>query len=364
MIMAALVQTYPQQSGTVTMLQTRSGSGSGGMPSQPQSGQQYGSPRQHRNSFHGMPDVAATYRGSTAPIQPYAFTATPSLNPTGQWQPYPTFRASSSSAVPTVQSFDQHNAYPRARHAANSSLPNLSSGGSRDDSALPLPGARRGSGTSRPQSAYFSSSTASSSAISPSSAKNQPDRYRRPAVRNAESGPTGSAAPSGSGMASVGHLYNPSTSNRERRPSPSSQSRPTSFHAKMQGSVDDMQLYRSSDDAKRFRRRSMPALDTALLPKSLTPPDSRKPDGTSVDQSTKSTDKDQIKTARLVTFNSPTTPNARNGSSESLVSSRSSNSRPSSVRNPICTRPRSHCPIRKSMQPGSRKLTYADECFV
>lgn len=367
MTMAALVQSYPQQSGTITMLQTRNGSGSGVMPPQSQGSQQYGNTQQQRNSFHGMPGAsggAPTYRGSAVPIQPYAFTATPSLNPAGQRQPYPTFRANSSSAVPTIQSFDHNNAYPRSRHAINSSLPNLPSGGSRDDSALPPPGARRSSGTPRPQSAYFASSTASAPFNSVPPAKNQPDRYRRPALRTTESGPAGSAAPSGSGMASVGHLYTPPANNRERRPSPSNGNRPMSFHAKLPGSVDDMQLYRASDDSRRFRRRSMPALDTAIIPKSLASTDNRKSNGSPVDQSTKPTDKDQIKTARLVTINSPTTSHIRNGSSESLVSSRSSNSRPSSVRIPICTHPRGHWPITANMQPGSRNLTYADECFV
>lgn len=356
MTMATLVQSYPQQTATTTMLQTRNGSGSGVMPSQPQGSQQYSNSQQHRNSFHGMPGASGggnTYRGPAAPIQPYAFTATPSLNPAGQWQPYPTFRASSSSAVPTVHSFDHNNnAYPRSRHAINSSLPNLPSGGSRDDSALPPPGARRGSGTSRPQSAYFSSSTVSNSFNSAPPAKSQPDRYRRPALRTTESGPSqGSAAPSGLGMASVGHLYTPQSNNRDRRPSPSGLNRPSSFYAKMPGSVDDMQLYRSSDDSKRFRRRSMPALDTALLPKSLAPLDTKKADGSPVDQAMKSADKEQIKTARLVAINSPTTPSARNGSSESLVSSRSSTSRPSSVSSLICTHPREHCPITAICSP-------------
>lgn len=338
MTMAALVQSYPPQSGTVTMLQTRNGSNSGVMPSQPQGSQQYGNSQQHRNSFHGMPGAsggAPPYRGSAAPIQPYAFTATPSLNSSGQWQPYPTFRASSSSAVPTVQSLEHSNAYPRSRHAVNSSLPNLPSGGSRDESALPPPGTRRGSGAARPQSAYFSSTTATTSFSPAAPAKNQPDRYRRPALRTTESGPAGSAAPSGSGMASVGHLYTPPSNNRERRPSPTN-NRPVSFNAKVPGSVDDMQLYRTSDDSRRFRRRSMPALDTALIPKSLAPSDNKKSNGSPVDQASKPADKDQIKTARLVTLNSPTTSHVRSGSSESRASSRSSTSRPSSVRRPPC----------------------------
>lgn len=361
--MAALVQSYPQQSGTVTMLQTRNGSNSGMMPSQPQANQQYAGSQQQRNSYHGIPGAPTgpvAYRGTAAPIQPYAFTSTPSLNPASQWQPYPAFRASSSSAVPTVQTFDHNPGYPRSRHTANASLPNLpmniSAGGSRDDSALPPPGTRRGSATPRPQSAYFSSSTVQTSFTSAAPAKSQPDRYRRPAPRTADSGSSvgqqgysqSSATPSGSGMASVGHLYSPhSNPNKERRPSPTGHNRPNSFYAKLPGSVDDMQLYRTSDDSKRIRRRSMPALDTADLPKtSMSSPDLKKPEKFSADQSGSKgpADKDQVKTARLVPVNSPTAANAKNGSSESLVSSRSSTSRPSSVSGPIRSHPPSTLP--------------------
>lgn len=366
--MAALVQSYPQQSGTVTMLQTRNGSGSGMMPAQPQSNQQYVA-QQQKNTFHGMTGGSTgpmTYRGSAAPIQPYAFTTTPSLTPNGQWQqPYPAFRASSSSAVPTIQTLDPNNGYPRTRHATNGSLPNLpmniSPGGSRDDCALPPPGTRRGSGTPRPQSAYFASSTVQTSFASAAPAKNQPDRYRRPAIRATDSGASGqqghsggSAAPSGSGMASVSHLYTPPPSlNKERRPSPSSSSRPTSFYAKVPGSVDDMQLYRTQEDSKRIRRRSMPALDAHDMPRSLAALDIRKAEKSAVDQSASrgGNDKDQMKTARLVTVHSPSkAASGRNGSSESLVSSRSSNSRPSSVSRPIRSHLRMHCPITTYMQ--------------
>lgn len=369
MTMAALVQSFPQQSGTVTMLQTRNGSGSGMLPPQASPNQQYTGPQQQRPGYHGMPSSSTapmTYRGSAAPIQPYAFTSTPSLNQVGHWQqPYPAFRTSSSSAVPTAQTFDHNNGYPRSRHNTNASLPNLpmnvSTGGSRDDFALPPPGTRRGSGTPRPQSAYFASSTVQTSFASAAPAKSQPDRYRRPAARAVDSGSSGqghsggSASPSGSGMASVSHLYTPPPSmSKERRPSPSNLSRPNSFYAKVSGSVDDMQLYRGQDDSnKRFRRRSMPALDHHEdLPKSLAALDIRKPERSPTDQTAlkSANDKDQAKTARLVTIASPVTAaSGRNGSSESLASSRSSNSRPSSVSNPIRSHLRTHCPITLDM---------------
>lgn len=382
MTMAALVQTYPQQSGTVTMLQTRTGSNSGMMPAQPQPNQPYGS-QQQRNSFHGMAGGSTapmTYRGSAAPIQPYAFTSTPNLNQAAQWQqPHPTFRTSSSSAVPTIQTLENQNGYPRTRHSTNASMPNLpmniSPGGSRDDTALPPPGARRGSSNSRPQSAYFASSTVQTSFTSASPGKAQPDRYRRPVVRAVDSNTSapqghsgGSAAPSGSGMASVSHLYTPTpNANKERRPSPSNIGRPNSFYAKVPGSVDDMQLYRTQEDSKRIRRRSMPALDAHEMPKPLAALDIRKAEKTPTDQSPSKggNDKDQVKTARLVTVSSPAkSSSGKNGSSESLVSSRSSNSRPSSVSTPICSHPWMHCPITAGMQPIYSKFTYADECWT
>lgn len=331
------------------MLQTRTGSGSGMMPPPSQQNQQYGAPQQQRN-YHSPVGTTApmSYRGSAAPIQPYAFTSTPSLTPTGQWQPHPNSRSSSSSAVPTVNTFVDQTGYPRSRHTANGSLPNLpmnmAPGGSRDDSSLPSPmAAMRGSSAPRPQSTYLSSSTAQTSLTSASPVKSQPDRYRRPSQRATDNGspgqqvqPVASAPPSGSGMAAVSHLYTPQAI-QERRPSPSNSNRPNSFYAKVPGTVDDMQLGRYPEESKRFRRRSMPALDAVEVPKSLAALDLKRPEKSPTSQSSPKGAADKAKTARLVTISASTT--AKNGSSESLVSSRSSNSRPSSVSSPIRASP-------------------------
>ncbi len=345
--MAALVQAYPQQSSTVTMLQTRPASASGMLQStQAQAGQQHGgSQQQKRNSFYG---TSGAYRGVSGPIQPYAFTSTPSLTPSAQWQQ---FRASSTPAVPTIQTFEN----ARSRHPASSSMTNLPStsamgypagGGSRDDSALP--GARRVTPTPRPQSAYMAGSAAQVSFAQATPTKTSPERYRRPVPRATDSTSVpqsqmqSSAPPSGSGMATIGHLYNngrnvPDPRNRSR--TPAFASRPTSFYASMPGSAaDDIQLYRhqaQQDEVKRFRRRSMPTLDSADYPKPLTPHIFKQPgDSTRLEQlaAPKNPDKD-IRSARIVAVNgaADTTMHARNGSSESVVSARSSNSRPSSV---------------------------------
>src|SRR5271168_2609157 len=79
--MAALVQTYPQQT-TVTMLQGRPSSSGGYAPAQPQ--QHLGSrnaPSQKYNASSG----SGNYRGmpSHGPVAPYAFTSTPQLANTG-----------------------------------------------------------------------------------------------------------------------------------------------------------------------------------------------------------------------------------------------------------------------------------------
>ncbi|CAN8097007.1 unnamed protein product [Discula destructiva] len=329
------------------MLHTRTGSGSGMIPPPSQQNQQYGAPQQQRNYHASVGNTAPMpYRSAPAPIQPYAFPSAPTLTPTGQRQPHPNNRASSSSAVPTVHTFVDQNGFPRSGHAANTSLPNLSMNttpaGSRDDSSLPSATPRRGSGAPRPQSAYLPSSTAQTSYASASLVKNQPDRYRRPSQRAGDSGSvgqqlqlTGSAPPSGSGMAAVSHLYTPPPV-MERRHSPSNLSRPKSFTAQVPGTVDDMQLGRHPDESKRFRRRSMPALDAVEVPKSLAALDLKRPDKPQKSPTSQSgfkgaTAKDKTKTARLVTISKAAT--GRNGSSESLVSSRSSNSRPSSSAN-------------------------------
>lgn len=343
------------------MLQTRtaSGSGSGMMPTQAHQNQQYGASQQQRNYHTSVATTAPmSYRGSAAPIQPYAFTSTPSLTPTGQRQPHANPRSSSSSAVPTTHTFIDQNGYPRSRHVANASLPNLPMNmvpsGSRDDSSLPAPMIRRGSTTPRPQSAYFSSSTVQTSFASASPAKSQPDRYRRPSHRGTDTGSPGQQI---SPTASV----TPNTASKERRPSPSNLNRPNSFYAKVPGTVDDMQLGRNANEPKRFRRRSMPALDAASVPNSLAALDLQRPEQAPVSEnaSTGAANKDKIKTARLVPSNISAP--AKNGSSESLVSSRSSNSRPSSVSGPIRAHPRTNCPISGNMQPAP-SLTRADEC--
>ncbi|KAK3943016.1 hypothetical protein QBC46DRAFT_54129 [Diplogelasinospora grovesii] len=372
--MAALVQSYPQQSGTVTMLQTRPTSASGIMStSQSQSNQQYGHVgSQQRNSIHGV-SGPVMYRGSSTPVQPYAFTSTPSLNQSAQWQQFRTFRTTSTPVVPAAQTFEYGQAAAaRPRYATSASMTNLPStvstglqlgAGSRDDSVIPMQGARRGSTTPRPQSAYLAGAPPQPSLAPAAPIRASPERYRRPAPRASDGSTTsssgsshqsyslGSAQPSGSGMAAVSHIYNarttPEQNNNMLRPHPSLLNRPNSFVGSMPGlAADDLQLYRgqSQEELKRFRRRSLPALDSAEFTKSLAIPplDVKQPDESSRREQLavpNSADKDKRPAARGHNLGADkgntSTSHTRTGSSDSRSSHRStgSSSRPSSSAN-------------------------------
>jgi hypothetical protein len=241
--MAALVQTYTPQTATVAMLHTRPNSASGMLQSH--QGQQYSqsqSSSQPRNNYHGLQGGMGgqiVYRGSVGPVQPYAFTSTPSLNQTAQWQPPMSYRASSTSAVPTIQSLDHSHNGGRSRYLASASMTNLptsstlglSMGGSRDDSSIPGTATRRTATTFTPPQG--------------TPAKPSPERYRRSAPRSTDSQQT-------------------------------EQQRRNSFVGAIPGSMasEDLQpngVFSAEEAARRVRRRSLPALDSADFPKPLTP---------------------------------------------------------------------------------------------
>ncbi|KAH0423335.1 hypothetical protein CcaCcLH18_12249 [Colletotrichum camelliae] len=276
--MAALVQTYPQQTSTVT-LQTRSSGNM--MPAQAQANQQYMAAQQAQRNFSGASGV---YRGSNAPIQPYAFTSTPSLNTTGQWQQYGNgYRTASSPAVPTQGMVQGHDGN-RSRHTGSSSVSyshnmGTSQGGSRDDSAIPA--ARTIPQAQRPQSAYLAGSTTPQMTFAqPAGAKTTPDRYRRPALQQQQ--PRQTSAPSGSGMATVSHLYNAPGSNDQKSASEFAQSEESSR-------PDRVPTPKNNEKSLRMVSSLAPPTDTNM--------------------------------------------HVRNGSAESVASSRSSHSRPSSSAN-------------------------------
>ncbi|ORY70110.1 uncharacterized protein BCR38DRAFT_333498 [Pseudomassariella vexata] len=390
--MAAMVQTYPQQTATVTMLQTRPSSSSGIMnghahsQSQPNVGnQQYMANSQpHRNSFHGLPGVVGGqtgYRGSSpGPVQPYAFTTTPNLANNGApWQSYGAYRTTSNPNVSTMQTIDHaNNAAARPRYHTSGSMTNIHNGAnssavmaqgvSRDDSSLPSMSRAANSAASRPQSVHLTTSSGQQTFAQVAATKASPERYRRPSPRQVDSQQSsqaqGSAMPSGSGMATVVHLYNPRAMGNQRIPRNSANlaSRPQSAYGSLMtgAAADDMLVPRqpTDEDMKRFRRRSMHSIDSADYPNPLTPQEFKK-------QQAQAEEALRLKTNSSFAGNEK--PNAathtRSGSSESIVSSRSSNSRPSSSTNrnsnvsaPTTTSPASTTNDEKSSNPDQLKL--------
>jgi hypothetical protein len=376
--MAALVQSFPQQSGTVTMLQTRPASASGILQtSQGQINHQYAasSSKMHRNSYNGINgNGLTTYRGqaSIAPVAPYAFTSTPSLTKLDGRVPQGPYlrndqRTASAPVLPTIQGSEVGQPTSRARYPAAASVSTTSSSssselsvgthqsGTQDDSAITST-ARVATRVHRPQSTIIASVPASLR-LSPNNMttlpKASPDRYRRPTHRRAEttghmpsslhSTPAGSAQPSGSGMAAVNHLYaqpSQATSLHAGSGHPGSFSQIPPFQSSSNNSisalrtaVDDMHLNRqpTREEASRYRRRSIHTVDMSDFADAQL-----RGLGQQAFQSNFSPDGRQDHQNSLM--NSPTVPNrpasspGRSGSSETISFARNNQPQPNSVR--------------------------------
>lgn len=183
---------------------------------------------QTRPSSSGM-YTNTGYRGvSTPAVQPYAFQATPHLRQDNR----------TNSAI--------NNPHTAARHHGHVPSTSSSSDGSsgpsaKDDSVIgSRPGSMINLNTAVPDLSF-------SNFDQP--VKSSPDRYRRPGARRVDSNngsvksPT-SAAPAGSGMSAVSHLYQPV------------------IPVRRQESVDDMAVIKKESElAKRYRRRSLNNMD-------------------------------------------------------------------------------------------------------
>ena len=303
--MAALVQSFPSPSSTITMLQTRPSS-SDAFQTGPQSHQQHQRsstvPRNiYNTSVGGM--ASGNYRGhtSTPPVSPYAFTSTPVTpsggNPLRQHPTSPHLRQENRTTSAPVMVFAQQTVQANPAVSNLPHLPNVVTTppldlgnalspqqqmSSKDDTSIASSSAKINNNMQRSLS---STELDSPSLATPPSftttGKPSPDRYRRNNRRPETQGPSaattptqgGSALPSGSGMATVGHLYNipaqssstPSLSTYplyRRSQSPLSQSGSDGSSATLISS-DDMNIHKqsTSEQAKRYRRRSISSLE-------------------------------------------------------------------------------------------------------
>ena len=295
--MAAMVQSFPQPTSTMTMLQARPTSTEAFQP-RTQAPHHQQSPQIPRNIYNtsvgGM--TAGNYRGQSSipPVAPYAFQTTiPAQNGSNPLQQHPTAlpnprlesRTASAPSVPVIQQVSHHNS-SRQRPPPPSVGPtsNAFQPVSKDDIiSSSSPNAK--SPSSRPLSTI--DLNLNPPLLQPASyatvAKSSPDRYKRNHRRaetagtlaSSGSSPSGSAMPSGSGMATVGHLYThpmqssstPSLSTYRGSQAPTS----VANHEQYSGpqprltTKDDSNMQRerqgSSDLAKRYRRRSISSLE-------------------------------------------------------------------------------------------------------
>ena len=364
--MAALVQSYPQQSSTVTMLQTRPSSASGILQTGPQTQSHHPYPanqQMQRNSFHGMNNGMgmSSYRGQTtgAPIAPYAFTSTPNLALPSQRSQGPHLRQDlRTSSAPHVPTFEPGNrsrypAQPSVSTTSSSSSSDLSSlsqkSGSRDDSAV-MSTARVVSGTARPHSTIITSSSTLSPPSLSSPAKSTPDRYRRPNNRRAESTSEPVTPPASASTASIPNVINFYGNNvqaQQAAPIHSKQtnyfevpqfSRPSTAGFTPGASTDDMILNRNTltvDPAKRYRRRSIHTIDASDYRGPVSAGSLQQQGSRQVSSANGRIDQHPLRSSPVMGIR-PVSSHGRNGSSESVNSARSASghhSRPSSVRN-------------------------------
>ena len=351
--MAALVQSFPAPTSTVTMLQPRPSS-SDPFHSGSQGQQHQRNSQMPRNIYGGT--APTSYRGHTSmasvPVAPYAFSSTPvhhgSSNPLRQHPTMPHLRqenrTTSAPVIPfTQQSSTTLNNLGRYRpQELSHNATSLQQGHAKDDSAILSQASKQFS--QRPLSSIelnAPSLTANASMASP--AKSSPDRYRRnhrraetaglPSPNASSAG--GSALPSGSGMATVGHLYaNPaqsssspslSTYSSYRAPQPSSSNN--------HNSVDDINISKQGpvELAKRYRRRSinsMEAGDYNTLAVDVPSQSSAAPKTYAAMLAGPAPQ--ERREARAPALQRPGSSHGRNDSAESSVSGRST-SRPSSV---------------------------------
>ncbi|KAL3480330.1 hypothetical protein BJX99DRAFT_254635 [Aspergillus californicus] len=286
--MAALVQTIPQQSSTVQVLQTRPSSSSGAFTT-PQSLQQTSSRNSGMswNTYNASANPSG-YRPSHQVVAPYAFTSTPNLSnsPNVQnrqsWSPSlrPEHRTSSAPSVPQAPANAAHvgsNSRPVNNTAAgsvstSSSTSSIQSHMSKDDTAIPSRQLRSDPSIRPLSTANLPSPTPPfMNMSSPTVSRPSPDRYRRGNRRS--DAPPGASSTStsitGPGSARVSPILDESSQNsgalgvRSLVPDNSSHN---IGHTRAPSADDASRSDKQQPElAKRYRRRSWGNIDNTGL---------------------------------------------------------------------------------------------------
>ncbi|PWY89960.1 hypothetical protein BO70DRAFT_131385 [Aspergillus heteromorphus CBS 117.55] len=289
--MAALVQTIPQQSGTVSVLQTRPSSSSGTFTPSSAPSQQH-NPRNSTMSWnpYNTTGSSANYRVGHQVVAPYAFTSTPNLSNSGttqnrqSWSPHlrPEHRTSSAPSVPQGSGPAQVGVNSRFAHhhpaagsvSTSSSNSSVQSYMSKDDSAIPTPRQLRADPPLRPLSTVnlpTSSSSTFMNISSPTVARPSPDRYRRGSRRpdNATGAQPATAQPTAPGSARAAPVTVDDSFLQTSAPSllgPAQEGSRRPGHVRVPSADDTSRADKPQTElAKRYRRRSWGNIDNAGL---------------------------------------------------------------------------------------------------
>ncbi|PYH49410.1 uncharacterized protein BP01DRAFT_287712 [Aspergillus saccharolyticus JOP 1030-1] len=289
--MAALVQTIPQQSGTVTVLQTRPSSSSGAFaPSSPPSQSQ--NPRNSTMSWnpYNTTGNSTTYRAGHQAVAPYQFNSTPNLSNSTithnrqSSSPHlrPEHRTSSAPSAPQLSAIPAHGGlglnsrfshHPAAGSVSSSSNSSVQSYMSKDDSAIPSR-QLRAEPPLRPLSTVNIPSSNFMSISSPTVARPSPDRYRRGNRRpdSAAGLPSPQLQPNAPGSARTPPATVDDSLLQSGTPSSPGSTGSVSDGARRSGhvrapSADDTSRSDKpqTELAKRYRRRSWGTIDNAGL---------------------------------------------------------------------------------------------------
>ncbi|KAF2874086.1 hypothetical protein BDV95DRAFT_488473 [Massariosphaeria phaeospora] len=274
--MAQVLAPIAQTSGSITMLHT-SPDAYQNQPTQPHQ-QQSRTAQMPRSQMYNAQAGGAGYRGTSAPIAPYAFSQTPQLR-----QDTPQLRPENrSSSAPTQHTLQQPGQplnparHGHPSHPSSSSDSTVStSGSSNRSSAPPVFSSKDESETRNPSSQASPATSITLSTTVPdlsltlldAPVKPSPDRYRRgPRRGDSSTSGTSSSATLTPGQVSPA-LGNPAISGAPILGALDLQGPPRPGHNRA-SSVDDMQLPRSGgsvDPAKRYRRRSLSGLDVNAM---------------------------------------------------------------------------------------------------
>jgi len=279
--MAALVQTIPQQSGTVPVLQTRPSSSSGTFASP--SSQSAASRYQNMSWTSFNTTNAGGYRAGNPVVAPYANTPNLAPSPNSQhrqsWSPHlrPEHRTSSAPVIsqgPVNSSYAgvvSRNANPAAGSVSTSSNSSFQSHVSKDDTALPSRQPRTDQPL-RPLSTVNLPTPSVMTISSPAgSAKPSPNRYRRAnqTARSQSPVQTTTTTTTTTAAGSSSSSSSPSTAPVSSDDSAVTGLRAPRFNAHHRGSSADESSNADKNQpelAKRYRRRSLGNMDPSTYP--------------------------------------------------------------------------------------------------